>query len=268
MFKPTVTKITPESLRPVALTGRERADSLITLPTVPSSAEGEADTMNWDDDAPLDDAFDGDGEFADTLADDGLEGLSHETVLLYAAQGGDYEAFGALQLILEPEVRRFVWRLVGDSEADDVTQEVFVALFKNLDQIDPPAKLRPFVFRVARHRSYDALRRRGRYDPVTLDDEPLMEWISLVNAEVGRPEEIAHWLLIHLEVQEAMERLPELQRQTLILYAEEGLSYAEIAEIMETTVGTVKSRLHYAKKTLRQLLRPETLKSLDEELSA
>jgi RNA polymerase sigma-70 factor (ECF subfamily) len=161
-----------------------------------------------------------------------------------------------------------VWRLVGESEADDVVQEVFVALFKNLAQIDPPAKLRPFVFRVARHRSYDALRRRGRYEPVTLDDEPLMEWVSLVNAEVGRPEELAHWLLIHLEVQEAMNRLPELQRQTLILYAEEGLSYAEIADIMETTIGTVKSRLHYAKKTLRQMLRPETLKSLDEELSA
>jgi RNA polymerase sigma-70 factor (ECF subfamily) len=85
---------------------------------------------------------------------------------------------------------------------------------------------------------------------------------------VGRPEELAHWLLIHLEVQEAMERLPELQRQALILYAEEGLAYAEIAEIMETSVGTVKSRLHYAKKLLRGLLRPETLRSLDEELTA
>lgn len=254
MFKSTVTitETPPKSMRRVTQPGSRRSENLTPLP--PSQAEVD-DDVDWDD--------------ASSLTDDHSDdGLSQETVLLYAAQGGDYEAFGALQLILEPEVRRFVWRLVGDSEADDVTQEVFVALFKNLEQIDPPAKLRPFVFRVARHRAYDALRRRGRYEPVTLDDEPLMEWISLVNAEVGRPEEIAHWLLIHLEVQEAMNRLPELQRQTLILYAEEGLSYAEIADIMETTVGTVKSRLHYAKKTLRQLLRPETLKSLDEELSA
>lgn len=190
-----------------------------------------------------------------------------EAQILLAAQRGDYDAFGDLQAILEPEVRRFVRRLVGDGEMDDVVQDVFITLFKHLPDINPPSKLRPFVFRVARHRSYDALRRRGRYEPMTLDEEPLMEWISLVNADVGRPEELAHWLLIHMEVREAMERMPEIQRQTLILYSEEGLSYAEIAEIMNTTVGTVKSRLHYAKKSLRGLLRPETLRALDEEFA-
>lgn len=211
-----------------------------------------------DEDAPSDAHFIWDG------AD-----LDQETILLLAAQAGDTEAFGALQLLLEPEVRRFARRLAGDDEADDVTQDAFIALFKGLGSIDPPAKLRPFLFRAARHRAYDALRRRGRFSgQMSLDDEGVLDWVSLVNSEVGRPEELAHWLLIHLEVQEAMERLPELQRQALILYAEEGLAYAEIAEIMETSVGTVKSRLHYAKKLLRGLLRPETLRSLDEELTA
>jgi RNA polymerase sigma-70 factor (ECF subfamily) len=77
------------------------------------------------------------------------------------------------------------------------------------------------------------------------------------------PEEVAHWLLIQLEVREAIDRLPEMQRQALILYSEEDLSYTEIAAVMETTVGTVKSRLFHAKQTLRRLLRPETLEALD-----
>ena len=81
----------------------------------------------------------------------------------------------------------------------------------------------------------------------------------------SQPEEATYWLLMYLEVQEAMERLPEVQREALILYSEENLSYAEIAEAMNTSIGTVKSRLFYAKKTLRQLLSVETLQALDME---
>ena len=57
--------------------------------------------------------------------------------------------------------------------------------------------------------------------------------------------------------------LPELQRQTLILYAEEEMSYGEIAQAMNCSMGTVKSRLFYARKTLRHFMRPDTLKVLD-----
>ena len=64
-----------------------------------------------------------------------------------------------------------------------------------------------------------------------------------------------------------MERLPELQRQALILFSEEGLSYNEIAEAMDTSIGTVKSRLFHAKQGLRRLLRPDTLQALDVEFS-
>ena len=96
----------------------------------------------------------------------------------------------------------------------------------------------------------------------------MVEWISLINYDArSRPEDVAHWLMLHMEVQEAMDQLPELQRQTLILYAEEGLSYAEIAEVMNTSIGTVKSRLYYAKRQLRKLLHPDTLRALDEDLT-
>ncbi len=186
--------------------------------------------------------------------------------LLQQAQDGDPDAFEQLQMRLESSIRRFIRRLIGtqDSE-DDIVQSVFIALYYNMRHIDPVENLRPYVFRMVRNRCYDELRRQRRYEIVSLDDEPRLSFTSASDID-SQPEEAAHWLLLHLEVKEAIDRLPELQRQTLILFAEEDLSYAEIAMVMDTNIGTVKSRLHHAKKTLRRLLRPQTLQVLEAEL--
>ena len=191
-----------------------------------------------------------------------------EDELLQRAQAGDDEAFGVLLLKVESPVRRFIWRLIGTHDAeDDIVQDVFISLYNNLDRIEPGQGLRPYLFRMVRNRSYDELRKLRRYEFVSIDDEPVETFASFSSFvdEADQPEDVAHWLLIQLEVREAMERLPELQRQALILYSEENLSYAEIAEAMDTTIGTVKSRLFHAKKTLRRLLRPDTLRALDME---
>lgn len=190
-----------------------------------------------------------------------------DLALLWDAQGGDPQAFDALQQRFEGQIRAFARRLIGDGEVEDVVQDVFLALYKNLHKIDPPEKLRPFLYRVARNRCYDELRQTGRYEVTTLDDDLVMDWVSVQADTSQRPEDAAHWLLLHLEVQQAMLRLPEMQRQALILYADQGLSYSEVAEVMETSIGTVKSRIYYAKKGLRQLLRPEVLQVLDAEFA-
>jgi RNA polymerase sigma-70 factor (ECF subfamily) len=191
-----------------------------------------------------------------------------ESELLCLAQQGDNDAFAQLQRRLEPSVRRFVWRLIGTHDAiDDIVQDAFISLYKNLKRIEPVDKLRPYLFRIVRNRSYDELRRQGRFEHVSLDDEPVENWASLYTPpESGaKPEDLTHWMLVYAEVQAAMDRLPELQRQTLILFSEENLSYNEIAEAMNTSIGTVKSRLYYAKKTLRQFLSVETVSMLDAE---
>lgn len=194
-----------------------------------------------------------------------LQHTDYETDLITKAQAGDDEAFGEIQLLLEPQIARFVRRLVGDTDTADVVQDVFLSLYKNIKSVYPPEKLRPFLYRVARNRCYDELRRRGRFDQTSIDDEPMSEWVSWHYAEADQPEDLTHWIMLHLEVQEAMQLLPEVQRQALILYSEEEMTYAEIAEIMNTSVGTAKSRVHYARKTLRQMLRPEILAILDGE---
>lgn len=192
-----------------------------------------------------------------------------DTELLRLAQSGDTAAFETLQSRLMPSITHFVRRLVGPGESDDIVQDVLIAFYTHLHQIDPPEKLRPFLYRVARNRAYDELRRRGRWNAVPIDDEPVLEWVSAAAADSSSaaPEDLAHWLLLHIQVQEAMDRLPEVQRQALILYAEEGLSLTEIAQAMDTRVGTVKSRIFYARRTLRRILPAETLAALDAGLA-
>ena len=194
--------------------------------------------------------------------------LSDETEqkLLLAAQEGDMDAYDALQIRLEPPVKRYVRRLTGAvSVEDDIVQDVFLSLFLHLKDIDPPEKLRPYVFRMARNRCYDEFRRWERQQTFSLDEEPVQLWVSFSASTNGsKPDELTHWMLLYMEVQEAMEQLTENQREALILFSEENLSYAEIAAITDTSIGTVKSRLFHAKQNLRRLLRAETLTAIEE----
>ncbi len=194
---------------------------------------------------------------------------SDESDLLRRAQQGDMEAFADLQDALDAPIRRFVWRLIGTSlEEDDIVQDSLIALYLNLDRIQPVENLRPYLFRIVRNRCYDLLRRRKRFEHLSLDDEPMETYVSMLDTVRGeQPDEVVDWLLIQLEVQTAIDRLPEHQRQTLILFAQENLGYQEIADVMNTSIGTVKSRLFYAKKTLRQLVSTETLEWLDANLN-
>ena len=199
---------------------------------------------------------------------------AQEREWLQAAQEGDDDAFGLLHGVLAPPLNRFVRRLIGDeTEADDVTQEALFTLYLHLKTLDPPEKMRPFLYRVARNRCYDILRRQGRYDHVSVDQDEDDLGSIRVGFELAEahgdapPEDATHWLLLMVEVREAMDRLPELQRQTLILFSEEDMSYDEIAQIMDVNIGTVKSRLFHARRGLRGLLRPRTMAAIDEELS-
>jgi RNA polymerase sigma-70 factor (ECF subfamily) len=193
-----------------------------------------------------------------------------EHELLRLAQQGDDDAFEQLHAALAPGLGRFVRRLIGDGqESEDVVQDTLLALYLNLNRIEPVEKLRPYVFRIARNRCYDILRREGRYEEVSIDnDDPYNMRVSfeIADERATLPEEVAHWLLLQLEVREAIDSLPELQRQALMLYAEEELSYAEIAEVMGVNIGTVKSRLFHAKKGLRARMKPETLAAILDEL--
>jgi RNA polymerase sigma-70 factor (ECF subfamily) len=188
-----------------------------------------------------------------------------EPELLRRAQAGDRASFDRLRAALSPVMRRFVRRLIGRTdEAEEILQDAFVALFMNLDRLAPPENVRPFLFRIIRNRCYDELRRRGRFVWMGLDGA-----LGATGGPAGflrdhrpLPEDETHWAFLFVEVRQAIDHLPELQRQTLILYFEDDLSYAQIAATMATDIGTVKSRLFHARKNLSARLRPETLEAL------
>ncbi len=189
-----------------------------------------------------------------------------EAELLQRARTGDRVAFEELRAVLTAPLKQFVRRLIGPfSPIDEILQETFLALYLNLERVDSVQYLRPFLFRVVRNRCYDELRRQGRFQLVSLDGDPELvdDTIPVVVDQQALPEEMAHWTLLYAEVRQVMDRLPELQRQTLLLYFEADLSYEQIAIAMATNVGTVKSRLHYAKKNLLKLLRPELVQALN-----
>lgn len=254
----TMTESEPEQVQPEWLAAAE--SPLSAAETSPDAwADADPAALAEAPDAPL--LFVEDDAEADELA--------IQLDLLHAAQAGDQDAYGELQLLLEPGVRRYIQRIIGGSswmDQDDLVQDVFIRFYMNLARIDPPEKFRAYLYRIARNRCYDQFRAGARGEDLSLDEEPVQMWVSFTAADQPpAPDDVTHWLLLQLEVREAMDRLPKVQRDTLILYAEEGLSYAEIAEVTETSIGTVKSRLFHAKRGLRGLLRPETLAALDDE---
>ena len=190
---------------------------------------------------------------------------SGEHELFEQAKANNRTAFDRLQEILDASVRRFVRRLVGISEAEnDIVQDAFLALYMNLERLESSEHLRPFLFRVVRNRCYDTLRRQGRFQFVPLDvaSEDSAVNPSFLTNRRQQPDEKLHWILLYSEVRKAIDRLPEIQRQAIILYCEENLTYAQIAKAMGTDIGTVKSRIFYGRKNLRKLLKPEILEAL------
>ena len=179
------------------------------------------------------------------------------------ARSGDRVAFDDLQRNLEPSIRNYIVRLIGPSDREDeIAQDAFLSLYSNLAKVEEAAHLRPFLFRIVRNLCYDELRRQRRFDFVPIEEgsysSPELSWIL----DQRLQDEEVHWIIAYSEVQKAMERLPELQRQSLILRYEQDLTYREIAEAMGTDTGTIKSRIHYGRSNLRKLLGPRLLRAL------
>ena len=172
------------------------------------------------------------------------EALARRTV------AGDLAAFGTLVERHREVVHRVAARIVGAKDADDVAQESFLRAFHRLGQFRGEATFRSWLLRITHNTALNALaRRRGE----THEDEA--EAAADVPARGRTPAE-------ELEVSERRERLlrklEQLQpahRAVLVLRELEGLSYEEIAEITNAPLGSVKGRLHRARRELIELLR-------------
>jgi RNA polymerase sigma-70 factor (ECF subfamily) len=170
-------------------------------------------------------------------------------VLLGRARDGEERAFLLLYERHRDPVFRFAYRMLGSIEgAEDVVHDCFVGLMTQTLRFDPlRASLRTYLCGIARHLSFKRLRAERRETPA--ESIPEMETSTDPSALRGLLDgEVA------TEVRTAVSALAPLQREVVILVEYEGLSLAEVSEIVGAEVGTVKARLHRARETLRHRL--------------
>lgn len=175
--------------------------------------------------------------------------------LLAGIQAGRHDLFGVLVRRYERELYGYLRRYVGsDDLAADVFQNTFVAVFTKVGQYQPGRPARPWLYTIATHQAIDALRRRNRRadrrggDPAA--DKPPLD--SLPALAAG-PVEEAEAAELRTRMRAAVDELPELLRQVIILAYFQGLRYQEIADALDIPLGTVKSRLHAAMARLGEL---------------
>lgn len=180
------------------------------------------------------------------------EGLSplQEGLLISRVQAGDSAAFRTLILSLETRLFYFIRRFVSDEHrAADVLQDVWLTAFQKLHRLREPSAFHGWVYQIAHDRAATTARRESR-SAKTLTVDIADDAVASVD-EFTRQEKAA-------AVHRAIDRLSAEHRAVITLRFLEDLSLAAIAEILREPLGTVKSRLHYAKESLRLLLTEES----------
>jgi RNA polymerase sigma-70 factor (ECF subfamily) len=167
-----------------------------------------------------------------------------ETLWVLRAQCGDREALELLLRNVQSPLRRYVRRLTTDTDADDVLQNVLVAIARNVVWLIEPRLFRPWAFRIASRAAFNHLRRVRRRGIEETDEAML----ASLPATEARPSNELLAELLDAEV------LSPASRAVLVLHFQEEMQLDEVAAVLEIPLGTVKSRLAYGLKRLRRSL--------------
>jgi len=170
--------------------------------------------------------------------------------LIEDLHNGSLPALGELYDRFRPLVFRTALAITGDQEAaSDLLQDVFLRLYRFSDRIDPQRPIEPWLYRMTVNLSYTWIKRSRKWlRPL----EDLAEWLT--GSVKNQPYEVIERLDDWEQVQKAVAFLPLQQRVVIVMYYLNDLSLQEIAEVIDVPVGTVKSRLHYGRQTLKKSL--------------
>ena len=193
------------------------------------------------------------GLAASGIRSDGRDANVHQDdddTLMQRIAAGEEQAFRQLVARWQQPVFAFLAHMLGSvEEAEDMTQDTFLKVHDQAGRYRSQGRFRSWLLRIAGNKARSALRRRKilrwvRFDPVSHD---LADAGEDALQDLARRETVA-------QVQAAVAGLPERQRAALILKRWQGLSYQEIAEVLETTIPAVESLMQRASETLRQRL--------------
>jgi len=197
-----------------------------------------------------------------------LVALADEALAIRCLQG-DEEAFAELVDRHQHGVCRFVARLIGTRDSEDLAQEAFLRAYQALPRFRGEATFRTWLYRIARNLCFTELRKRGRRGELSqladanaddfAGDHPLLE-----DSAPELAEEIARADL-SARVRERVGALPAPYREVLTLFYLDEMRYEEIAMILDVPIGTVKTWIHRARLRLRDTLVGEGVFALERE---
>jgi len=168
-------------------------------------------------------------------------------LLVMRCQAGDERAFARLMEVFGPRSLAYLRGIIGD-DAEDVQQEVWLSVYRSAHTLSNPRAFRTWLFRTTRHRAIDFLRSRRR-ERELIDDSA-----ERSDAVADEETDVAFDDLDVEALQVAMSALPPAQREVLQLRYLDDMSYGDIAAVVGCSVGTIRSRLHYAKQRVQELL--------------
>lgn len=175
--------------------------------------------------------------------------------LVERVRHGDGEACRIVVERYQRLLYSIAYGVVGEhSEADDVVQQVFIRFFENVEKVRRPQALKTYLARSATNEAIDRLRRFRRRKTVSLEDLGDAETLALKDGRT--PEESMRRKQLEALIHWALTRLSDTQKRVVVLTYTEGLSYAEIAQVLGCEEVTVRTHLHRARKRLQELLGP------------
>jgi RNA polymerase sigma-70 factor, ECF subfamily len=189
--------------------------------------------------------------------------LDGEEELIARSQRGEVAAFNQLVLHYQPLIYGAVYRLLGDPDtAADVTQDAFLAAFRGISSYRGGSSFRAWLLRIASNMACDHWRRVRRHPAESLeflteeDETPSSEALNALadSSAEGNPEEMLLTQELQSVIQKGLEQIPLDQRVAVVLCDIEGLSYEEIADSTQTSIGTVRSRISRGRVRLRAYL--------------
>ncbi len=191
------------------------------------------------------------------------DGVAEEGRLIALAKAGDPRSFDVLVTRQRGRIYAMIRNMIHDeTEAWDLAQEVFIKAWQALPRFQAKARFSTWLYRIAHNVVYDHARKRRITGDGELNDEVFaverIDPASSTTPEVGEaPDEALARSELRGKIEAALGRLSPEHRAVVVLKDVQGLAYKEIAEVVGTSLGTVMSRLFYARQKLQILLKDE-----------
>lgn len=177
-----------------------------------------------------------------------MDKRKEDYTLIQEVLAGNQDSFADLLGRYKNLVYSVIMRMVNDpEEANDLAQEVFLKVYRNLDRYQPTYKFSTWLIRIATNHVID-YRRKKRQETVNIDD------VHLEAAESDTPEAAYLRKEGKMNINAALQALPEMYRTPIVLYHQQGLSYQEIADMLGEPLSKIKNRIFRGRRMLKELL--------------